>query len=71
MTKNKENLVKAMRLSQIINHVYDQKRYKSISSFEVSVLENSYLILLNNDNVIQSSQVSVYNFGKYVYRSKF
>ena len=68
MTKNKENLVKAMRLSQIINHVYDQKRYKSVSSF---VLENSYLILLNNDNVIQSSQVSVYNFGKYVYRSKF
>ena len=31
---------------------------KSISSFEVSLLENSYLMLLSNDNVIQSSQVS-------------
>ena len=58
MTKNKENLVKAMRMSQIVNHVYDQKRYESISSFEISVLENSYLMLLSNDNVIQSSQVS-------------
>ena len=35
MRKNKENLVKAMRLSQIVNQVYDQEQYESVSSFEV------------------------------------
>lgn len=35
MRKNKENLVKAMRQSQIVNQVYDQEQYESVSSFEV------------------------------------
>ena len=34
MRKNKENLVKAMRQSQIVNQVYDQEQYESVSSFE-------------------------------------
>ena len=58
MMENSKKLVKAMRLSQIVNHVYDQKRYESISSFEVSALEKSYLNLLSNDNIIQTSHVS-------------
>ena len=58
MMKNKENLVKAMILSQIVNQVYDQKRYESVFSFEVSVLEKLYLNLLSNDNIIQTSHVS-------------
>ena len=58
MMKNNKNLVKAMRLSQIANRVYDQNQYESISSFEVSVLETSYLNILSNDNIIQTSHVS-------------
>ena len=58
MRKNKENLVKAMRLSQIVNQVYDQEQYESVSSFEVFVLEKSYLHLLSNNNIIQTSHIS-------------
>ena len=56
--KNKEYLVKAMKLKQIVNHAYDRKRYELISSFEVSVLEKFYLNLLNNNNITQTSNVS-------------
>ena len=53
MMENNENLIKAMmRMSQIVNHVYDQKRYESISFFEVLLLKMSYLNLLRNDNII-------------------
>lgn len=58
MRKNKENLVKATRLIQIVNQVYDQEQYESVFSFEVSVLEKSYLNLLSNDNIIQTSHIS-------------
>lgn len=52
MMGNNENLIKTMRLSQIVNHVYDQKQYETISFFEVSILERSYLNLLKNDHII-------------------
>ena len=35
-----------MRFSQVVNHIYDQKRYESVSSFEVAELEETYLNLL-------------------------
>ena len=67
MRKNKENLVKAMRLIQIVNQVYDQEQYESVFSFEVSVLEKSYLNLLSNDNIIQTSHISrFYDFPLYL-----
>ena len=46
-----------MQFSQVINHIYDQKRYESVSSFEVAELEKTYLNLLN-DNIEQTSHVS-------------
>ena len=56
--KEKESLIKAMRFSQVVNHIYDQKRYESVSSFEVAELEKTYLNLLKNDNIEQTSHVS-------------
>ena len=44
--KRKESLIKAMRFSQVVNHIYHQKRYESVSSFEVAELEKTYLNLL-------------------------
>ena len=44
--KEKESLIKTMRFSQVVNHIYDQKRYESVSSFEVAELEKTYLNLL-------------------------
>ena len=35
-----------MRFSQVVNHIYHQKRYESVSSFEVAELEKTYLNLL-------------------------
>ena len=49
-----------MRFSQVVNHIYDQKRYESVSSFEVSELEKTYLNLLKNDNIEQASHVSTF-----------
>lgn len=57
MMKNKKNVVKAMKLIQIVNYVYNQKRYGSISSFDVTVLELPYLNLLSNSNITQTSHV--------------
>ena len=54
--KEKESLIKAMRFSQVVNHIYDQKRYESVSSFELA--EKTYLNLLKNDNIEQTSHVS-------------
>ena len=47
-----------MQFSEVIIHIYDQKRYESISSFEVAELEKTYLNLLKNDNIEQTSHVS-------------
>ena len=56
--KEKESLIKTMRFSQVVDHIYDQKRYESVSSFEVAELEKAYLNLLKNDNIEQTSHVS-------------
>ena len=56
--KRKESLIKAMRFSQVVNHIYHQKRYESVSSFEVAELEKTYLNLLKNDNIQQTNHVS-------------
>ena len=56
--KEKESFIKAMRFSQVVNHIYDQKRYESVSSSEVAELENTYLNLLKHDNIDQTSHVS-------------
>ena len=55
--KEKESLIKAMRFSQVVNHIYDQKRYESVSSSEVAELEKTYLNLLKNDSIEQTSHV--------------
>ena len=55
--KEKESLIKAIRFRQVVNHIYDQKRYESVSSFEVAELEKTYLNLLKNDNIEQTSHV--------------
>ena len=34
--QEKGSLIKAMRFSQVVNHIYDQKRYESVSSFKVT-----------------------------------
>ena len=47
-----------MRFSQVVNHIYHQKRYESVSSFEVAELEKTHLNLLKNDNIEQTSHVS-------------
>ena len=47
-----------MRFSQVVNHIYDQKRYESVSSFEVAELAKTYLNLLKNDNIEQTSHIS-------------
>ena len=47
--KEKESLIKTMRFNQVVNHIYDQKRYESVSSFEVAELEKTYLNLLKNN----------------------
>ena len=56
--KEKESLIKAMRFSQVLNDIYDQKRYESVSSFEAAELEKTYLNLLKKDNIEQTSHVS-------------
>ena len=56
--KKKESLIKAMRFSQVVNHIYHQKRYESVSSFEVAELGKTYLNLLKNHNIEQTSHVS-------------
>ena len=47
-----------MRFSQVVNHIYHQKRYESVSSFEVAELEKTHLNLLKNHNIEQTSHVS-------------
>ena len=56
--KEKKNFIKAMQFSQVVNHIYNQKLYESVSSFEVAELEKTYLNLSKNDNIEQTSHVS-------------
>ena len=56
--KAKEQLIKATRFNQIVNYVYDKKRYESVNSFEVASLEKLYIELLSHDNIEQTSHVS-------------
>ena len=39
--KEKESFIKAMRFNQVVNRIYDKKRYESVSSSEVAELENT------------------------------
>ena len=41
--KEKVSLIKAVQFSQVVNHIYDQKRYEFVSSFEVAELEKNIL----------------------------
>ena len=41
--KEKDSLIKTMQFRQVVNYIYDQKRFKSVCSFEVAELEKNIL----------------------------